>query len=167
MDSRKSDTILAVLNHFRVEIPSWGFANTGTRFGKFSQPAAATSAEEKFSDAGQVHALTGICPTVALHVLWDFLTESRASHRSRAFPSASVCNVGPSTPICSRIRNISSAHLAIPTFLCARGRFNIRRKASTPPSIFAAATFRSGLRTVQATQEPLILGSERHGSRIY
>src|SRR5437016_3291845 len=72
MDSRKSDTILAVLNHFRVEIPSWGFANTGTRFGKFSQPAAATSAEEKFSDAGQVHALTGICPTVALHVLWDF-----------------------------------------------------------------------------------------------
>ena len=72
MDSRKSDTILAVLNHFRVEIPSWGFANTGTRFGKFSQPSAATSAEEKFSDAGQVHALTGICPTVALHVLWDF-----------------------------------------------------------------------------------------------
>src|SRR2546430_8177826 len=72
MDSRKSDTILALLNDFRVEIPSWGFANTGTRFGKFLQLAAATTAEEKFSDAGQVHALTGICPTVALHVLWDF-----------------------------------------------------------------------------------------------
>lgn len=72
MDSLKSDTILAVLNHFRVEIPSWGFANTGTRFGKFLQPAAATTAEEKISDAGHVHALTGICPTVALHVLWDF-----------------------------------------------------------------------------------------------
>ena len=45
MDSRKSDTILALLGHFRVEIPSWGFANTGTRFGKFLQPAAATTAE--------------------------------------------------------------------------------------------------------------------------
>ncbi len=36
------------------------------------QPAAATTTEEKFSDAGQVHSLTGVCPTVALHVLWDF-----------------------------------------------------------------------------------------------
>ena len=60
------------LESFRIELPSWGFANTGTRFGKFLQPAAATTIEEKFSDAGQVHALTGICPTLALHVLWDF-----------------------------------------------------------------------------------------------
>src|SRR5206468_4853450 len=71
MDSLKSDTILAVLNHFRVEIPSWGFANTGTRFGKFIQPAAATTSEEKFSDAAEVHRLTGACPTMALHVEWD------------------------------------------------------------------------------------------------
>ncbi len=60
------------LERFRIEIPSWGFANTGTRFGKFLQSAAASTIEEKFSDAGQVHALTGICPTIALHVLWDF-----------------------------------------------------------------------------------------------
>jgi L-rhamnose isomerase/sugar isomerase len=59
------------LENFRIELPSWGFANTGTRFGKFLQPAAATSTEEKFSDASQVHALTGICPTIALHVQWD------------------------------------------------------------------------------------------------
>ena len=59
------------LDRFQVELPSWGFANTGTRFGKFVQPAAAATIEEKFSDAGQVHALTGVCPTVALHVLWD------------------------------------------------------------------------------------------------
>src|SRR2546430_16265407 len=72
MKGRESDKICEALDSFRVEIPSWGFANTGTRFGKFLQPAAATTAEEKFSDAGQVHALTGICPTVALHVLWDF-----------------------------------------------------------------------------------------------
>jgi L-rhamnose isomerase / sugar isomerase len=71
MDSSTSDKVFAALETFRIELPSWGFANTGTRFGKFIQPAAATTTEEKFSDAGQVHVLTGVCPTVALHVLWD------------------------------------------------------------------------------------------------
>lgn len=59
------------LDSFQIEIPSWGFANTGTRFGKFVQPAAASTLEEKFSDAGEVHKLTGATPTLALHVLWD------------------------------------------------------------------------------------------------
>jgi len=63
--------IVDALQRFAVELPSWGFANTGTRFGKFLQPAAAVTIEEKFSDAGHVHALTGACPTLALHVLWD------------------------------------------------------------------------------------------------
>jgi L-rhamnose isomerase/sugar isomerase len=71
MGSSTSDKVFAALETFRIELPSWGFANTGTRFGKFIQPAAATTTEEKFSDAGQVHLLTGVCPTVALHVLWD------------------------------------------------------------------------------------------------
>jgi L-rhamnose isomerase/sugar isomerase len=71
MNASTSDKIFAALDTFRIELPSWGFANTGTRFGKFIQPAAATTTEEKFSDAGQVHLLTGVCPTVALHVLWD------------------------------------------------------------------------------------------------
>jgi L-rhamnose isomerase/sugar isomerase len=61
----------SALDRFRIELPSWGFANTGTRFGKFVQAAAATTIVEKLADAGQVHALTGACPTVALHVLWD------------------------------------------------------------------------------------------------
>ena len=61
----------ATLDAFRIEIPSWGFANTGTRFGKFLQAGAATSLEEKFADASQVHALTGVTPQLALHVLWD------------------------------------------------------------------------------------------------
>src|SRR6201998_3953865 len=71
MDSPTSDRVFDALETFRIELPSWGFANTGTRFGKFIQPAAATTTEEKFSDAGQVHLLTGACPTVALHVRWD------------------------------------------------------------------------------------------------
>ena len=60
------------LSKFTVEVPSWGFADTGTRFGKFFQPAAAITIEDKLDDAGQVHAFTGITPTVAVHVLWDF-----------------------------------------------------------------------------------------------
>ena len=72
MQSPQIDRVHAALDGFRIELPSWGFANTGTRFGKFVQPAAATTIEEKFADAGHVHALTGACPTLALHVLWDF-----------------------------------------------------------------------------------------------
>jgi len=71
MSTDRADRIFAALDGFRIELPSWGFANTGTRFGKYMQPAAATTLEEKFSDAAQVHALTGACPTLALHVRWD------------------------------------------------------------------------------------------------
>jgi len=71
MRQAQSDAVFAALEAFRIELPSWGFANTGTRFGKFTQPAAASTLAEKLSDAGQVHRLTGVCPTVALHVLWD------------------------------------------------------------------------------------------------
>lgn len=60
------------LDSFTIETPSWGFADTGTRFGKFFQPAAAIDLGDKLADAGQVHRLTGCCPTVAVHVLWDF-----------------------------------------------------------------------------------------------
>ena len=71
MPEKLEDVVCRTLERFRIEIPAWGFANTGTRFGKFVQAAAATTTEETFSDAGQVHALTGVCPTIALHVLWN------------------------------------------------------------------------------------------------
>ena len=69
--SETGDHAFKALDAFQIEIPSWGFANTGTRFGKFVQPAAASALEEKFSDAAEVHRLTGCTPTIALHVLWD------------------------------------------------------------------------------------------------
>jgi L-rhamnose isomerase/sugar isomerase len=70
-DSATHDYAFHALDSFQVEIPSWGFANTGTRFGKFVQAAAATTIEEKFCDAAEVNRLTGVTPTLALHVLWD------------------------------------------------------------------------------------------------
>ena len=59
------------LERLEIELPSWGFADTGTRFGKFLQDAAAITIEDKLDDAAEVHRLTGSCPRVAIHVLWD------------------------------------------------------------------------------------------------
>ncbi len=64
--------LAARLSRLHIETPSWGYADTGTRFGKFLQPAAAATIEEKLQDAAQVHRMTGCCPSVAVHVLWDF-----------------------------------------------------------------------------------------------
>lgn len=85
-----------MLDSFQIEVPSWGFANTGTRFGKFVQPAAASTLEEKFSDAAEVHRLTGATPTLALHVLWDLphgiedVPEVQALERRTGIRSGSI-----------------------------------------------------------------------------
>jgi len=71
------DKSAQALDAFQIEIPSWGFANTGTRFGKFVQAAAASTLEEKFADAAEVLRLTGSTPTMALHVLWDLPNGAR------------------------------------------------------------------------------------------
>ena len=68
----QAESVLKHLDGFQIELPSWGFANTGTRFGKFLQPGAAVTLEEKLADAAEVHRVTGCCPTLAVHVLWDF-----------------------------------------------------------------------------------------------
>ena len=66
------DYLYSKLDAFKIETPSWGYADTGTRFGKYLQVAAASSIEEKIQDAGTVHQFTGCCPKVAVHVQWDF-----------------------------------------------------------------------------------------------
>jgi L-rhamnose isomerase/sugar isomerase len=95
MNSTLTEKVWTSLDRFQIEVPSWGFANTGTRFGKYLQAAAAATTEEKLSDAGQVHACTGACPTVALHVLWDFPNGpedapavQKAAHRFGVTPGA-------------------------------------------------------------------------------
>ncbi len=55
----------------RIETPSWGYGNSGTRFAVFRQPGAARDVHERLADAAQVQALTGLCPSVALHIPWD------------------------------------------------------------------------------------------------
>jgi L-rhamnose isomerase/sugar isomerase len=55
----------------RVETPSWGYGNSGTRFAVFPQPGVPRNPFEKLDDASEVHRLTGICPSVAIHIPWD------------------------------------------------------------------------------------------------
>ncbi len=56
----------------KIETPSWAYSDSGTRFGVYRQPGAALTLREKLEDAGMVNKLTGVAPTVAVHVLWDF-----------------------------------------------------------------------------------------------
>ena len=65
------DAVKAALKAQRVETPSWGYGDSGTRFKTFAWPGAARNIYERLADAAVVHRLTGICPTVAIHVPWD------------------------------------------------------------------------------------------------
>lgn len=54
-----------------IELPSWAFGNSGTRFKVFTQPGVPRDPYEKICDAAQVHKHTGLAPTIALHIPWD------------------------------------------------------------------------------------------------
>lgn len=55
----------------RIETPSWGYGNSGTRFKVFAQPGVPRDPYEKLDDAAEVHARTGVAPKVSLHIPWD------------------------------------------------------------------------------------------------
>jgi L-rhamnose isomerase/sugar isomerase len=63
--------VKAALKTQAVETPSWAYGNSGTRFKVFAQKGVPRTPQEKLDDAAQVHALTGVAPTVALHIPWD------------------------------------------------------------------------------------------------
>lgn len=63
--------VKAALKRQHIETPSWGYANSGTRFKAFAWPGAATTTQQKLDDAAMVHKMTGIAPSVAIHIPWD------------------------------------------------------------------------------------------------
>jgi len=91
MEGRVIDRI----NALRVETPSWGYGNSGTRFKVFAQPGAARTIEEKLADAGMVNRLTGICPSVAIHIPWDRVDDWNAL---RQFAAAQGVGIGAINP---------------------------------------------------------------------
>ena len=64
-------SVKATLKAQRIELPSWAFGNTGTRFKVFGQPGVPRTPLEKIDDAAQVHRFTGVAPSVAVHIPWD------------------------------------------------------------------------------------------------
>lgn len=67
----QADEIHQALDGLQIETPSWAYSDTGTRFGKFRQDAAAVDVWDRLADAAETHRLTGCCPTVAVHTAWD------------------------------------------------------------------------------------------------
>src|SRR4029078_12858534 len=63
--------VLRQLEEQEIEVPSWAFGNSGTRFKVFAQPGVPRDPFEKVADAAQVHAMTGLAPSVALPISWD------------------------------------------------------------------------------------------------
>lgn len=89
------DHVLERINRFRVETPSWGYGDSGTRFKVFPQAGAARSVEEKLADAGMVNRLTGICPSVALHIPWDRVDDWQALGRVAASHGVRIGAINP------------------------------------------------------------------------
>ncbi|MGQ9552688.1 MAG: L-rhamnose isomerase [Anaerolineae bacterium] len=74
-------SVKAALKGQRIETPSWGYGDSGTRFKVFPQAGAARTPYEKIADAAQVHRFTGICPSVALHIPWDKVDDYKELRR--------------------------------------------------------------------------------------
>lgn len=70
-DPRFAPALLDAVASLKIETPSWGYGNSGTRFKTFAWPGAARTVFEKIEDAAYVHRLTGTAPAVALHIPWD------------------------------------------------------------------------------------------------
>ena len=72
------DGFIAAMQQLRIETPSWGYGDSGTRFKVFHWPGAARNLREKLADAAQVQKVTGTCPRVAIHIPWDREDDWRA-----------------------------------------------------------------------------------------
>ncbi len=81
---RDLTAVKTALRSHRIELPSWAFGNTGTRFKVFAQPGVPRTPGEKLLDAAQVHKFTGVAPSVAVHIPWDKVDDYAALARHAA-----------------------------------------------------------------------------------
>ncbi|MBC7814888.1 MAG: L-rhamnose isomerase [Burkholderiales bacterium] len=78
-----------------IETPSWGYGNSGTRFKTFPWPGAARNAYERIADAAYIHRLTGIAPSVAIHIPWDKVDDYDALQEYASQQGVSIGAVNP------------------------------------------------------------------------
>jgi L-rhamnose isomerase/sugar isomerase len=87
----------AVLRTQRIELPSWAFGNSGTRFKVFAQKGVSRTPYEKIDDAAQVHRFTGVAPTVALHIPWDLVDDFEDLARHAAEQGVALGTINSNT----------------------------------------------------------------------
>jgi len=85
----------AAIKSFEIETPSWGYGNSGTRFGVFKEPGAARTLHERLQDAAEVHRVTGVCPSVAIHIPWDKVDDFAAVKAQAAALGVRIGAVNP------------------------------------------------------------------------
>ena len=90
-----------------IELPSWAFGNSGTRFKVFAQAGVPRDPYEKLADAAQVHRFTGVTPRVSLHIPWDLVDDYDRLAAHAAEPRR--CRSARSTRTCSRTTTTCSA----------------------------------------------------------
>src|SRR5689334_14195399 len=71
LESTGRERVVRGLREQRIETPSWGYGNSGTRFKVFAQEGVPRTPQEKIEDAAVVHRFTGVAPRVSLHIPWD------------------------------------------------------------------------------------------------
>jgi L-rhamnose isomerase/sugar isomerase len=89
------DAVERALAAFDVETPSWGYGDSGTRFGTFRQAARPRSVFERLDDAAEVHRLTGSAGAVALHIPWDHVDDYAGLRRHAADHGLRIGAVNP------------------------------------------------------------------------
>ncbi|MFP6591104.1 MAG: L-rhamnose isomerase [Candidatus Latescibacterota bacterium] len=89
------DAVEARLRAQVIETPSWGYGNSGTRFGVFKQQGAARDVHERLADAAKVHEVTGICRPVALHIPWDKVDDFDALKAEAAHLGVEIGAINP------------------------------------------------------------------------
>src|ERR1700678_4721776 len=122
-EMRDLTAVKAALRGHEIELPSWAFGNSGTRFKVFAQPGVPRTPYEKADDAAQVHKYTGVAPSMAVHIPWDKVDDyaALAAHAKRDgirigtvnanvfqdddYKLGSVCNPDP------KVRKKALAHL--------------------------------------------------------
>jgi L-rhamnose isomerase/sugar isomerase len=117
------DAVQRRLSALKVEVPSWGFGDAGTRFATFQQPGRPRDVSERIDDAAEVHRLSGTANSVALHIPWDAVddyTELGAYIKSKGLGTGPInpnlfqdpdYKLGSVTNPDERIRAKATAHL--------------------------------------------------------
>jgi L-rhamnose isomerase / sugar isomerase len=89
------EAVKKALKSQHIETPSWGYGPSGTRFKTFSHPGTARTIYEKLDDAGMVHKLTGVAPSVAMHIPWDKTDDYKALKKYAKDRGVSLGAVNP------------------------------------------------------------------------